>query len=280
MALIFFLGGGVYMHKPNNIADKSFSLLLVIFSVYSYLFLSIIFNRLIGTVGFIAQNKSLYLLLTALGGMALYCLLLFFLGLFTGPKEKSLVNVRPYFYLLLIGEAVLLQFLVYVFFSLFYEHFLPSRVELEFSELMQTHPWYVILLGLFVAPVFEELVFRRHILAILSKHYSAFSAIALSALIFGAFHLTPRQFIYTTLLGLIFGKIYLATGKIATTVVMHFAFNAFGLVVNDVMALVPESLSQAFYIVSLPLSATADIIGFIVILKLIKKMEPAPEGRQ
>jgi hypothetical protein len=76
-----------------------------------------------------------------------------------------------------------------------------------------------------LAPIFEELLFRKLIIDRLAP-YGQKSAIIVSALLFGLLHGNLSQFIYALLLGIILGHIYCRTGKIRHTIAIHMGFNA------------------------------------------------------
>jgi uncharacterized protein len=76
------------------------------------------------------------------------------------------------------------------------------------------------------APILEEVLFRGIILDGFLKRYSPMKSIVISALLFGAFHLNPWQFVGAFLLGTMMGWIYYRTGSLALTIVIHF-FNNF-----------------------------------------------------
>lgn len=76
-------------------------------------------------------------------------------------------------------------------------------------------------------PILEELLFRRllcHKLLPLGEK----KTIILSAAIFGFIHGNLYQFAYAFLLGLIFGYIYVKTGKLIYTIIFHCIINLYG----------------------------------------------------
>lgn len=82
-----------------------------------------------------------------------------------------------------------------------------------------------------LAPILEELVFRKLLcdrLLPLGEGY----AVVLSAAIFGLIHGNLFQFLYAFLLGLVFGLIYVKTGRIRYTIVYHGILNLFGSVIS------------------------------------------------
>ena len=70
----------------------------------------------------------------------------------------------------------------------------------------------IIVVGI-LAPIFEELIFRKLLIDHLSK-YGTFLAIVVSGLFFGLFHGNFQQFFYAAGLGFLFAYIYSKYGKI------------------------------------------------------------------
>ena len=79
-------------------------------------------------------------------------------------------------------------------------------------------------LAVVVAPVFEELIFRKLVLDRIGGFGEA-PAVLCSALIFGLAHQNAGQFFLAFLLGILFARIYLRTGRIVYTMVLHFMIN-------------------------------------------------------
>ncbi|HHT53381.1 MAG TPA: CPBP family intramembrane metalloprotease [Clostridiales bacterium] len=82
-----------------------------------------------------------------------------------------------------------------------------------------------------IAPVLEELIFRKIIID-RTRVYGEKTAMLLSALIFALFHGNLYQFFYALGLGLVFGYVYLKTGRVRYTIFLHMAIN----LVNGVIA--------------------------------------------
>lgn len=83
----------------------------------------------------------------------------------------------------------------------------------------------VIFVGI-IGPIVEELMFRKLFIDRLTP-YGEITAILLPSLIFGLFHTNLYQFFYAFFLGAIFSYIYLKTGKIIYTIVLHIFINMF-----------------------------------------------------
>ncbi|MGN0164680.1 MAG: lysostaphin resistance A-like protein [Lachnospiraceae bacterium] len=85
------------------------------------------------------------------------------------------------------------------------------------------------------APIVEELVFRKLLIDRLQK-YSRKYAIIFSGLLFGLMHGNLEQFFYTFFLGLFFAFIYLRTGKIRYSIILHFIMNGVSTLLQYVMS--------------------------------------------
>ena len=96
-------------------------------------------------------------------------------------------------------------------------------------------------------PILEELLFRKLLcnrLLPLGEKY----AIIISAAIFGFIHGNLYQFAYAFLVGLLFGYVYVKTGKLIYSIILHCAVNLYsGVFASYVISKVPiEKLSEIF----------------------------------
>lgn len=76
-----------------------------------------------------------------------------------------------------------------------------------------------------LAPIFEELIFRKLIIDRTRKFGEAV-AIIYSAFAFGIFHCNVYQIFYAFALGLILGYVYVRTGNVLLTIIMHMIVNS------------------------------------------------------
>ena len=115
-----------------------------------------------------------------------------------------------------------------------------------------------------LAPIFEELIFRKVLIDRLSR-YSTFLAIFVSGLFFGLYHGNFSQFFFATGIGLLFAFLYSKTGKIHLTIILHMIVNLFTSVITTtalqkVYAANPNmDISQEF-LMSHPEALTATIL--------------------
>lgn len=75
-----------------------------------------------------------------------------------------------------------------------------------------------------LAPIFEELVFRKLIID-RTRRYGEGMAIIYSAVAFGMFHCNIYQIFYAFAIGLILGYVYLKSGNVILTIIMHMIIN-------------------------------------------------------
>lgn len=94
-----------------------------------------------------------------------------------------------------------------------------------------TPPIYVILMAVIIAPIAEELFFRKLLcdkLLPLGEGYAVF----ISSAIFALAHGNLFQIFYAFLLGCFFAYVYINTGKLKHTVIYHTVINLLGSVVS------------------------------------------------
>lgn len=138
---------------------------------------------------------------------------------------------------------------------------MQSDIANPVHELIQnTHIWFNILIVSLAAPIFEELFFRKMLID-RSIKYGARISIILSALLFGLFHGNLNQFFYAFLMGGFFSYVYIKTGKVIYTIVLHAIVNLMGSVVSIMVVSSLTNLQTYFN----PLDAFV-LILYIIIL--------------
>ena len=107
-----------------------------------------------------------------------------------------------------------------------------------------------VLLGCVIAPVCEELAFRRLLLDRLRPYGDRF-AVCVSALCFGLFHGNLSQMLYAFTVGLVLGYVALRTGRIWQAMLLHAMVNAVSVVLipltEQVDALTGTAVSNLFW---------------------------------
>ena len=95
------------------------------------------------------------------------------------------------------------------------------------AVILDVDPWAVILCTVILAPVAEELFFRKALIDRLSAYHPT-DAILYSALLFGLIHGNLTQFLYAFPIGVLLGIIYWRTKNIRYTILLHMGMNTFG----------------------------------------------------
>lgn len=107
-----------------------------------------------------------------------------------------------------------------------------GNVETVFSDIMSGNVPAVLLVIAIAPAVCEEMLFRGVILHSLQARYRVPSAIAVTAVLFGLYHMSVIKFIPTGLLGLLLCVVVWKTGSIYPAMLMHFINNAFSVVIS------------------------------------------------
>ena len=90
--------------------------------------------------------------------------------------------------------------------------------------LMNSNPFVRILIVGVIAPIFEELIFRK----VLIDHVAPkgeLVAILASGIMFGLFHGNFQQCFFACFIGFLFAYIYLKTGRVIYTILLHMTLN-------------------------------------------------------
>ena len=115
--------------------------------------------------------------------------------------------------------------------------------------IMDMSLWAVIVSAVILAPIMEELIFRKLVLDRLAG-YGPAVAMSVSALVFGLAHGNFYQFFYAFLLGLIFAYIYLRTGKVRYSMMLHMMVNFCGSVIPILLLRVADENEVAAILAS------------------------------
>ncbi len=96
------------------------------------------------------------------------------------------------------------------------------------NQFVEEQPlWAALVFTVVLAPVFEELIFRKVLLDRL-LYLGDWSALLLSSLFFGLFHTNLYQFLYALLVGLVLGYIRIMTGRMVCNIALHMGINLLG----------------------------------------------------
>lgn len=99
-----------------------------------------------------------------------------------------------------------------------------SEVIIELSDKFKIN---FLLEAVILAPILEEIFFRKLLLGHLKKYLPWWSAIGLSSLLFASFHKEAVQQALVLPLGLTLGFVFWKTGKLRYSIFLHFMNNLF-----------------------------------------------------
>lgn len=103
---------------------------------------------------------------------------------------------------------------------------MPDDIKDMFADLAaKMNNGYGLITVALMAPLFEEFIFRGVMLDGLLKRKSTWTAIILSATLFGFVHLNPWQFVGATILGILIGWVYYRTRSLIYCMIIHFTNN-------------------------------------------------------
>ncbi|MGN0169893.1 MAG: lysostaphin resistance A-like protein [Lachnospiraceae bacterium] len=142
--------------------------------------------------------------------------------------------------LMMVGLQIGIQYL----YSLA-ETYFPQLFE-SYNQLMDMEQYgtigYIIMLlyGIFVAPIHEELLNRGVTLHYAAKALPFWAANLLQATLFGLLHMNLVQGSYAFIVGLVLGYIYKTSGNLKVAVLFHMLFNLFG----SLISLMPLSTDE------------------------------------
>lgn len=112
--------------------------------------------------------------------------------------------------------------------------------QIALGEVLAESPILAYFLILVIAPVFEEIIFRGILLKGLLNRVKPTTAIILSSILFGVFHLTWTQLLSASLLGIIFGIIYYKSRTLIYPIIAHFLANFYIISFEVVTQAIPD----------------------------------------
>lgn len=116
-----------------------------------------------------------------------------------------------------------------------------SENTMEIMDLARAIPFFVIVPAI-IAPILEEIIFRKIIFGTFYKKMNFFLAAFLSALIFGFIHGEPEHILIYSSMGFVFAYLYIKTKRIITPIIVHAAMNT--ITVIGQYFLTPEQIEK------------------------------------
>ncbi len=173
---------------------------------------------------------------------------------------------------------------VYILTNLLSQLLVPNTIAQASGVLLSNGFLPFFLLTVIVAPICEEFLFRGVFMNKLGEIWGVVAAAAVSALLFGLYHLNFNQFCYAFVLGVYFGIVNQASGSIVTSVIVHAFINLVGTSIAYLSNLAAETLGSNLAEASEELRASEGmgnaimaytilgIIGIAISIPLIKSI--------
>jgi membrane protease YdiL (CAAX protease family) len=102
----------------------------------------------------------------------------------------------------------------------------PTQQALSQSATVQTLVPLVILSGIIIAPICEEIVFRGYLYKAFKDRFRPWYAIVMSAALFSAIHLEPLAAVQLFVIGIVLAYVYEKTDNLMAPIALHMLNNA------------------------------------------------------
>ncbi|MBO7067664.1 MAG: CPBP family intramembrane metalloprotease [Bacteroidaceae bacterium] len=148
---------------------------------------------------------------------------------------------------------------------------LPNIIE-DMILGMATNIWGILAVAV-IGPIVEELVFREGICGYLMRNDSRpWRAIWISAILFGIIHFNPAQVPFAILMGVILGVIYVKTGNIVVTSIIHILNNSIAVIQVNALGEKALDFSMVEWIGGPIVAGVCIIVGFTGCAYLLRKL--------
>ncbi|HHT96950.1 MAG TPA: CPBP family intramembrane metalloprotease [Clostridiales bacterium] len=135
--------------------------------------------------------------------------------------------------------------------------------------LQNGNPIFFIIYGVILAPIVEEIIFRKLLLDKI-RRYGDLIAVLTSGIAFGLMHMNLHQFFYATALGIMFAYITIKTNTIRYSIAIHMLINLSATIMGLLLAK-EEYVTYAIIFVLIYLTVlTAGICLLLINFKKIK----------
>lgn len=143
--------------------------------------------------------------------------------------EKSRLSIGQFLgYFIVCAGAAYITNIIGMYISSFIEIIKGFKLENPLETfIFNSDMILVIIYASIIAPIVEELIFRKILLDKL-RRFGDLPAILITGFAFGLFHLNLSQFFYATVLGMIFAYITIRTNRIIYAILLHMMLNFVG----------------------------------------------------
>lgn len=145
-----------------------------------------------------------------------------------------------------VGFIILLAILVQPIMSLcslISAYFFPNNVAEFVGQISDMTYWQMLLIMAVTPAITEEVTIRGVILSNYDE-VSPIKAAVITGILFGIFHMSPQQFLYATLLGILMAYLVRITNSIFSSVLIHFLINGWSVTLQKLMTKLTEILNM------------------------------------
>jgi hypothetical protein len=148
---------------------------------------------------------------------------------------------------------------------------LPDLIKDEIKDLAN-NTWGILAIAI-LGPISEELLFREGVCGYLARNgIEPRKAIWISAVLFGLIHVNPAQVVIAILIGLMLGVIYIKTGNIVITSIIHILNNSIAVIQAQMLGDKADDFSMVEWIGGNWVAGFCIIVGFTLCFYLLRKM--------
>ena len=157
---------------------------------------------------------------------------------------------------------------------------MPNFIEDTMMEQLSYSFWGILTVAI-VGPIAEELVFREGVCGYLARNGAKpWKAIWVSAVLFGIIHMNPAQVVVAMIIGFILGVIYIKTGNVVLTSIIHILNNSIALIQMNVMGEKAKDFSMVEWVGGNTIAIICIVVGLALCGYLLKTLYLSPTGKR
>lgn len=157
---------------------------------------------------------------------------------------------------------------------------MPNFIEDTMMDQLAYSFWGILAVAI-VGPIAEELVFREGVCGYLARNGAKpWKAIWVSAVLFGIVHMNPAQVVVAMIIGFILGVIYIKTGNVVLTTIIHILNNSIAIIQMNVMGDKADEFSMVEWIGGNTIAIICIVVGLALCGYLLKFLYLSPTGKR
>lgn len=157
---------------------------------------------------------------------------------------------------------------------------MPNFIEDTMMDQLAYSFWGILAVAI-VGPIAEELVFREGVCGYLARNGAKpWKAIWVSAVLFGIVHMNPAQVVVAMIIGFILGVIYIKTGNVVLTTIIHILNNSIAIIQMNVMGEKAKDFSMVEWVGGNTIAIICIIVGLALCGYLLKSLYLSPTGKR